>query len=304
MTRGFGSDWDMLEHSGFVGIIGRPNVGKSTLLNMLAARKLAIVSDKPQTTRHAIRAVLNGPRTQMVMIDTPGIHKPRDGLGRRLNAKVRKTMGEVDVVLFLLDGEAGIGGGDAFIAAELAELKTPIIMGLNKIDALDETGLVDQASAAGRLLPEVPVENISALTGSGVESLVGKLTKLLPSGPKYYPDDSLTDQPESRLIGELIREKLINKTHEELPYAVAVEIVEILPRDKKDIIDVYAKIHVERESQKGIIIGEKGSRLAEVGREARAEIEALLGSQIYLDLIVKVTKGWRRKEQKVEEFGY
>lgn len=296
---------ERLEHSGFVGVIGRPNVGKSTLLNQLAQQKLAIVSDKPQTTRHTIRAVINHDGAQIVMIDTPGLHKPKDGLGKRLNLKVRQTMADVDVVLFMVDGAAGIGTGDKYIARELADVRTPVVVAINKIDLLDAERLQEAQERAGALMAQAEVFAISAADGTGLTGLLRDLVRKLPPGPKYYPDDMLTDQPERVLMGELIREKLIEATREELPYAVAVEVYEVARRRRRrDLIDVYAKIHVERSSQKAIVIGHKGQVLAEVGRLARMEIEHLLGSQIYLDLLVTVTKDWRKKERKVEELGY
>ncbi len=293
-----------LEHSGFVGVIGRPNVGKSTFLNTLARKKLAIVSHRPQTTRHTIRAVISAEGAQMVVVDTPGLHKPKDGLGERLNAKVRRTMTDVDVVLFMLDGAAGIGRGDEFIARELVKTRTPLVVSVNKTDMIPPEQLEEQERAANALVPGAEVFAISAMTGEGLDALTQALIKRLPPGPKYYPDGVLTDQPEVVLIGELIREKLINATREELPYAVAVEVTEFSKRRRRDLHDIHVRIHVERESQKAIVIGSGGSVLEKVGRQAREEIEGLLGSPVYLDLLVRVTKDWRRRERKVEELGY
>lgn len=294
-----------LKHSGFVGLIGRPNVGKSTLINQLAQRKLAIVSDKPQTTRHQIRAVINLPDTQIIFIDTPGFHKPKDSLGSRLNKAVRNAMVEVDVVLFLLDGAAGIGAGDAYIVHELAKVKTPIVPVLNKIDIMSPKAITGELDRAADLLPGADVAKLSGATGEGLEQLTGRLAAMLAPGPKYYPDDMVTDQPEQRLMAEFIREKIIEVTREELPYAVAVEVYEVKKRSRRsDLIDVYARIHVERDSQKGIIIGHGGRVLEQIGSRARQDIENLLGSQIYLDLLVTVTKDWRRQDRKVEELGY
>lgn len=295
----------MLEHSGFVGLIGRPNVGKSTLINQLVLRKLAIVSNKPQTTRHQIRAVLNRPQTQIVFIDTPGFHKPKDSLGSRLNKTVRNAMVEVDVVLLLLDGEAGIGAGDAYLVHELAKTGTPIVPAINKIDAISSEKLALERKRAAELLPGLAIAEISGVTGKGLDKLIAGLASMLPPGPKFYPDDMVTDQPEKILMAEFIREKAIAVLHEELPYAVAVEVYEVKKRSKKsDLIDVYARIHVERDSQKGIIIGHGGSTLKKIGSEARCDIENLLGSRVYLDLLVTVTKDWRRQDRKVEELGY
>jgi len=286
-------------------LIGRPNVGKSTLINQLAKRKLAIVSEKPQTTRHQIRAVINRPGAQIIFIDTPGFHKPKDSLGGRLNRTVRNAMAEVDVVLFLLDGAATIGSGDAYLASELEKVKTPIVAALNKIDIMAAEELAAERRKAAELLPGMEIAEISGATGAGLEELTERLAGMLPPGPKYYPDDMVTDQPESLLMGEFIREKVIEATREELPYAVAVEVYEVKKRSRRsDIVDVYARIHVERDSQKGIIIGHEGRVLEQIGSRARREIETLLGSQIYLDLLVTVTKDWRRQERKVEELGY
>jgi len=294
-----------LKHSGFIGLIGRPNVGKSTLINQLAQRKLAIVSDKPQTTRHQIRAVINQPDAQLIFIDTPGFHKPKDSLGNRLNKAVRNAMVEVDVVLFLLDGAAGIGAGDAYIVHELAKVKTPKVAALNKIDIMSAVEIADERRRAAQLLPGAEVAELSGATGEGLEPLTARLAAMLPPGPKYYPDDMVTDQPEQRLMGEFIREKVIMIAREELPYAVAVEVYEVKKRSSRsELIDVYARIHVERDSQKGIIIGHGGKTLEKIGTEARRDIENLLGSQIYLDLLVTVTKDWRRQDRKVEELGY
>jgi len=240
----------------------------------------------------------------MVVVDTPGLHKPKDGLGERLNAKVRRTMTDVDVVIFMLDGFAGIGGGDEFIARELGRNRTPLVVSLNKTDLMVPERLAEQERAARSLVPEAEVFAVSALTGEGVDRLTQALVERLPPGPKYYPDDVLTDQPEVVLIGELIREKLIEATREELPYAVAVEVTEFSKRRGRDLHDVHVRIHVERESQKAIVIGSGGSVLEKVGRQAREEIEGLLGSPVYLDLLVRVTKDWRRRERKVEELGY
>ena len=294
-----------LEHSGFVGLIGRPNVGKSTLLNQLARRKLAIVSNKPQTTRHQIRAVINRGNAQLVLIDTPGFHKPKDSLGRLLNKKVRTAMSEVDVVLFLLDGASGIGTGDAFLAQELQSVQGKVVAAANKIDLMTPDEIEVQKDRVGGLLPGVRTHCVSAMRGDGLETLVDELISLLPPGPKFYPDDMATDQPERMLMAEFIREKVIDATREELPYAIAVEVYEVRKRrGRVDLVDVFAKIHVERDSQKGIVIGHGGRTLEMIGSQAREEIEKLLGSQIYLDILVTVTKDWRRQDRKIEELGY
>lgn len=273
------------------------------MLNTLAREKLAIISEKPQTTRHQIRAVVNKPDAQIVFVDTPGLHKPKDALGERLNQVVRTTLSDVDVVLFLVDGASGIGAGDAYIAAELAGIRTPVIVAVNKIDQLKPAELADvirQAEALGKF----EVVSISALKGTYVRRLVRELTALLPEGPAYYPEGVLTDQPERVLMAELVREQVLALTRQELPYAVAVEVDEVRRRKKRDLIDVRAKIYVEADSQKGIVIGQGGQMLAEIGTRARAEIERLLGSPIFLDLTVKVRKRWRRDSRVLGEMGY
>lgn len=290
--------------SGFVAVIGRPNVGKSTLINQLVRKKLAIVSEKPQTTRHQIRAVINRPGAQLIFVDTPGLHKPKDALGRRLNRTVRNALSEADVILFLVDAAAGIGTGDAFIARELIKVKTPIILALNKVDLLKSAELVKQEDVAARLGKYTERINISALTGNGLENLVDGLTELLPSGPRYYPEGMISDQPEKVVMAEFVREKVLELTREEIPYSVAVEIEEVSARPKKDLVDVHGWIYVEHDSQKGIILGERGQMLKEIGKRARADLQNLLGSQIYLDLRVKVKKNWRRDSRLVDQLGY
>lgn len=284
--------------------MGRPNVGKSTLLNYLAKRKVAVISDKPQTTRFKVRAIVNVPNAQIVLIDTPGLHKPRDSLGEALNAAVREAYREVDVIVFVVDAFEGIGGGDAFIAKELSAIDTPIILTLNKIDRVDRERLSEQLELAKRLGDFREALPISAVTGENVDALLERIIELLPEGPKYYPDDTISDQPEGLIIAEFIREKVFELTEEEVPYSVAVEVEEVSPRKDAELVDVSAVIYVERESQKGIVIGKGGSKLKEIGSRARADIEHLLGSQIYLDLRVKVKKEWRRDESSVRRFGY
>ncbi len=290
--------------SGFVAIVGRPNVGKSTLLNYLARRKVAVISDKPQTTRFKVKAIVNTESAQVVLIDTPGLHKPRDPLGEKLNEAVREAYREVDAIVFVVDAFEGIGGGDAYIAKELSAIETPVILTLNKIDKVDRERLSQQLDLSKNLACLETALPISAVTGENVDILLERIISLLPEGPKYYPDDAITDQPEGMIIAEFIREKVFELTEEEVPYSAAVEVQEISPRKDAELIDVSAVIYVERESQKGIIIGKGGSKLKEIGSRARADIERLLGSHIYLDLRVKVRKEWRRDEASVRRFGY
>jgi GTP-binding protein Era len=281
--------------SGFVAMVGRPNVGKSTLVNLLVGSKVSITSEKPQTTRHRIAGVLNGPGFQMVLLDMPGFQRPLDQLTRRMQDVVDAALTEVDIVLFLLNGEERVGRGDTFIAAAVKRSATPVIVAINKADVLTTAQLVAQAEAVRALgdLPE-PFLSISARTGSGVDVLRERLTALLPEGPAYFPKDVVTDQREEMLIAELIREKAIRLTEEEVPHSIAVQVLEMEPREDSDIVYVQAAIYVERDSQKPILVGEGGKRIKLIGSEARQEIQALLGSRIYLDLSVRVRKHWRQ----------
>lgn len=289
--------------SGFVAIVGRPNVGKSTLMNTLVQRKLAIVSEKPQTTRHRISGVVNMPHAQIVFFDTPGLHKPRDPLGRRLNATVRATLSDVDVILFMIDALAGLGGGDRFVASEVRRLSTPKIVCLNKIDAIFRDKVDEQLAMARELAVSDAVFPISALDGEGVEPVLAAINDLLPEGPRYYPEGMITDQPEKLLMAELVREQVFIQTREEVPYAVAVIVDEVTPA-AGGLVKVFAHIYVERGSQKAIIVGAGGSALKKVGTEARLAMERLFGNRIYLDLRVKVKKGWRGDESTISQLGY
>ncbi|HZD60153.1 MAG TPA: GTPase Era [Anaerolineae bacterium] len=290
--------------SGFVAIVGRPNTGKSTLLNFLARRKIAIISDKPQTTRHSIRAILNLEGAQIVFVDTPGLHKPKDSLGEHLNRAVRNTLQDIDAVIFMVDASQVIGTGDLFIANELSTLDTPKILVLSKIDKLTPQDIEVQLEVARQLGEFDDIIPISAVTGQNIDQLVEKMIELLPEGPQYYPGDMITDQPERVIVAEFIREKALELTREEVPHSVAVEVQEMKPRKGRGIVDIFATIFVERESQKGILIGKGGRMLKEIGSRARNEIEQLLGSQIFLDLRVRVKKDWRKEERYIKQFGY
>ena len=289
--------------SGFVSIVGRPNVGKSTLVNRMCGRKVAITSPRPQTTRNAIRGVLTTPVAQVVFVDTPGLHKPRSVLGKRLNAVVRSTLGEVDVVLFVVDGADGVGSGDAFIAREVSRGPVPVVTVLNKIDIAAASSVQGGVEALEELGGWTPY-GVSALDGSGVPDLIDAIVEHLPEGPLYYPPDQVTDQPERVTVAELIREKVLEVTREEVPHSVAVVVEDIEPREDSDLVDVDAVIYVERPSQKGIVIGDKGGMLKTIGTRARAEIEPLLGHHVYLHLRVKVERRWQRRSALVERFGY
>lgn len=289
--------------SGFVGIVGRTNVGKSTLINTLTKAKVAITSRKPQTTRQRIRCIVTRGDAQIIFIDTPGFHKPHDLLGRRLNEQVLATIREVDAVLFMVDAEAGVGAGDSFLAAQLKQADTPVVAALNKIDKLGKRQVREQVEAAKALGDFAGFIPISARSGANVDHLVDALTALLPAGPRYYPEGVVSDQPENVVIGELIREKILELTREEVPHSVAIVVDEVAPREDKDLIDVSATVYVERESQKGILIGKGGSVLKEVGTKARRDIELVLGAQVNLKLWVKVERDWRKRAELIDRFG-
>ncbi len=289
--------------SGFASLVGRPNVGKSTLLNQVLRRKIAITSPRPQTTRNAIRGVYTTLEAQIVFVDTPGLHKPQTQLGRTLNKVVRTTLTEVDVVAFLVDGAQGVGRGDAFVAEELRRIDTPVVVVLNKVDLMDAGQLARQRTAA-EALGDWPVLAASARAGAGIAELLAELAGRLPEGPLYYPPDAVTDQPERQLVAELIREKVLELTREEVPHAVAVVVEEMEGRDDGGLVDIDALIYVERSSQKGIVIGKGGRVLKEVGTKARRDIEALLGSRVYLHLRVKVEPDWQKRAGLIDRFGY
>jgi len=289
--------------SGFIALVGRPNVGKSTLLNSFMGRKVAITSKKPQTTRNAIRGVLNGDGWQMVFVDTPGLHKPKALLGERLNDIVRHTLREVDAVVFLLDATKPAGSGDAFVAREVLRSGTPAICAVNKIDSVKEDVLFPQLTAAEALGEWREIIPISAARGSNVPKLQELLVSVLPEGPQFYPDGMITDQPQDVLLAEIVREKALQLTKQELPHSIAVITDEVIER-KDHIVEIHATIHVERDSQKGIVIGKGGRMLKEIGTRAREDLEWLLGAQVFLKLQVKVTKDWQRDPRALERLGY
>lgn len=289
--------------SGFAGIIGRPNVGKSTLLNALVGRKVAIMSDKPQTTRNKILGVYSDDKAQIIFLDTPGIHKPKHRLGEYMVQVVQQTLKEVDVIVYVVDASVEPGGGEEYILDFLKEVNTPVILVLNKIDLISSQQLVRVEEFFRARFEPVAVLAVSALKGINVGELPPLIIQHLPPGPQYYPPGQVTDQPESLIIAELIREKILLLTEEEVPHSVAVVAEEIAPRPK-GVVYVAATIYVERDSQKGILIGKGGRMLKEIGTLARREIEGLLGSQIYLDLRVKVKKDWRWQEAALKQLGY
>jgi GTP-binding protein Era len=290
--------------SGFVAIIGRPNVGKSTFLNRVIGQKIAIMSDKPQTTRNKIQGVYTTDDTQIIFIDTPGIHKPKHKLGDFMVKVAQSALQEVDLILFMVDAVEGLGRGDEFIMERLKQVDTPVFLVINKIDEVhpdDLLPLIDQYRSRHSFAEVVP---ISALQGNNVETLLEQIKKYLPEGPQYYPADQVTDHPERFIIAELIREKVLHLTREEVPHSVAVVVESIERRENSDTVYVAATIIVERDSQKGIIIGKRGQMLKEIGQRARMDIEALLGSKVFLELWVKVQKDWRNKLSQLRDLGY
>jgi GTP-binding protein Era len=292
------------EHkSGFVSVIGRPNVGKSTLINSLIGQKVVIMSDKPQTTRNKIMCVLTLEDAQILFIDTPGIHKPKHKLGEYMLKAAENTLREVDVIFFVVDATEDIGGGERYILDLLSAIKTPVILIVNKIDKIEMSKLLPIIQKYASLYNFAGVVPISAIEHTNLDNLVLEVKKYLEVGPQYYPEDMITDQPERLVITELIREKVLHATRDEVPHSIAVDIEEIVTR-ANDNLYVRAVIYVERESQKGIVIGAQGQLLKEIGRLARIDIENLLGSKVFLDLWVKVKKDWRNKEGSIRGFGY
>ena len=288
--------------SGFVGVVGRPNVGKSTLVNRMVGTKVAITSSRPQTTRNVIRGVANGEDHQIVLVDTPGLHKPKTELGSRLNGLVYRTLADSDAVIFLVDATMPVGPGDRLIAGRLIETGANVFVAVNKVDKASKPQTVSQLVEAA----EWPFEHyhpISALTGEGVAELVQGLVEVLPEGPRYYPEDMPTDQPEALVIAEIVREKFLDRLHEELPHSLAVRVEDIEQRDD-GLIDIAADVIVERESQKGIVIGQGGSLLKAAGSEARTELEALLGDRVNLILHVEVEKDWQRTPDLLDRLGF
>ncbi|TSB46756.1 GTPase Era [Alkalicoccobacillus porphyridii] len=294
-----------IEHkSGFVSLIGRPNVGKSTLLNRVIGQKVAIMSDKPQTTRNKIQGVFTDSDAQVVFIDTPGIHKPKHKLGDFMMKVAKDTLKEVDIILYLVEANEAFGPGEQYIINRLKETSTPAFLIINKIDLVhpeELLGLIDSYRSKHDFQEIIP---ISALSGNNVPVLLEQIKSHLEVGPQYYPADQVTDHPERFIVAELIREKVLQLTREEIPHSIAVAIETMKKREHKDMVDIQATIIVERSSQKGIVIGKQGALLKEVGRLARADIEALLGSKVYLELWVKVEKDWRNKPAQLRDFGF
>jgi GTP-binding protein Era len=300
--------------SGFACFVGRPNAGKSTLTNALVGQKVAITSSRPQTTRHTVRGIVHRPEAQLVLVDTPGLHKPRTLLGERLNDVVRGTWSEVDVIGFCLPADQKLGPGDTFIARELAGIrKTPKVAVVTKTDLADSKTLAHQLLAVDKLGRDLGFEwaeivPVSAVSGEQVGLLADLLIPLLPEGPALYPEGDLTDEPEQIMVAELIREAALEGVRDELPHSIAVVVEEMLPREgrpaDRPLLDIHANVYIERPSQKGIIIGPKGARLKEVGVKSRHQIEALLGTPVFLDLHVKVAKDWQRDPKQLRKLGF
>ncbi|QTE28473.1 GTPase Era [Pengzhenrongella sicca] len=291
--------------SGFACLVGRPNAGKSTLTNALVGQKVAITSERPQTTRHTIRGIVHRADAQLVLVDTPGLHRPRTLLGERLNALVRDTLTEVDVVVFCLPADQKIGPGDRYIAAQLAEVSSPVIAVATKADLVGRGRLAEHLLTISQLGEWADIVPVSATDGYQVDVLADVIVGHLEPGPALYPDGELTDEPESVMVAELVREAALEGVRDELPHSLAVVVDEILPREgPTPMLDVRVNLFVERDSQKAIIIGKGGARLREVGTEARRGIEALLGTRVFLDLHVKVAKDWQRDPKQLGRMGF
>ncbi|WP_067665390.1 GTPase Era [Nocardia miyunensis] len=301
--------------SGFVCFVGRPNTGKSTLTNAMVGQKIAITSSRPQTTRHTIRGIVHREHAQLILVDTPGLHRPRTLLGQRLNDLVRDTYSEVDVIAICIPADEKIGPGDRWILTQIRQMapKTTVLGVVTKIDKVGRDQIAQQLVAVSELLgPEADVVPVSAVKGEQVEVLVDVVASKMPEGPAFYPDGELTDEPEETLMAELIREAALEGVRDELPHSLAVVIEEILPREgyegqddsSPELLDVHALLYVERPSQKAIVIGKGGARLKEVGTNARKQIEHILGTRIYLHLHVKVAKDWQRDPKQLGKLGF
>ncbi|MGZ9491412.1 GTPase Era [Staphylococcus epidermidis] len=294
----------MTEHkSGFVSIIGRPNVGKSTFVNRVIGHKIAIMSDKAQTTRNKIQGVMTRDDAQIIFIDTPGIHKPKHKLGDYMMRVAKNTLSEIDAIMFMVNVNEDIGRGDEYIMEMLKNVKTPIFLVLNKIDLVHPDTLMPKIEQYQSYMDFTEIIPISALEGLNVDHFIDVLKSFLPEGPKYYPDNQVSDHPEQFVVSEIIREKILHLTSEEIPHAIGVNVDRMIKEDE-DRVRIEATIYVERDSQKGIVIGKGGKKLKEVGKRARRDIEMLLGSKVYLELWVKVQRDWRNKVNFIRQIGY
>ena len=290
--------------SGFVTLIGRPNAGKSTLLNAVVGKKIAITSDTAQTTRHRFRAVKTTDEYQLVIVDTPGLHKPHDALGEELNTSALKALEDVDVVAMLIDSSKPVGTGDEWVANQLKRIKTRKLLVLSKTDLADDATIDAQQEAAASLADWDGIVRCSAVNGEGVPEFVSSVVELMPEGPQWFPEDMETDQPIEVVVAEFIREKILRSFRDEIPHAIGVQTEEMTYSRKKDLHSIRAIIYVEHDSQKGMIIGKKGAAIKRIGTEARNDLEHILGTRVYLDLSVKVRKNWRRDANQIRRFGY
>ena len=290
--------------SGFVTVVGRPNVGKSTLLNKVIGEKISIISDKPQTTRNKIQLVYTEEDCQIVFLDTPGIQMPKNKLGEYMLKVSKETLEEVDIITFMVDSSFETGKLDSYIIEELKTVKTPIILLINKIDTMNKEDVDKLILKYQEMDIFHTIIPICAINGTNIDLYLEAIKELLPEGPQYFPEDMITDQPERFIIAELIREKALENLQEEVPHGIFVEVEEVRTREDKDLIDVFATIYCEKESHKGIVIGKAGRMLKAIGQSSRLDIERLLGSRVNLQLWVKVEKNWRERESKVKHFGY
>ena len=289
--------------SGFAAVIGRPNVGKSTLINALIGQKIAIMSDKPQTTRSRILCILTEEDAQVIFLDTPGVHKPKHKLGDYMAKATEGALHGVDVVVFVVDVTEKMGAGEQYILKQLANVRVPVLLAVNKVDCIPRQQSLPIIESYAKVYDFAGIVPISAREGENLDGLLAEIKAHLPEGPQYYPADMVTDQPERLIVAELVREKVLALTRDEIPHAVAVDIEEMTTRQKGDVY-IRAVIYVERESQKGIVIGTKGALLRTIGAQARTDVETLLGSKVYLDLWVKTRKDWRNRATALREFGF
>jgi GTPase len=290
--------------SGFVALVGRPNAGKSTLANAIVGTKIAITSDTPQTTRQRIRAVLDREDAQLVIVDTPGLHKPHDALGAELNRSALKALEDVDVVAMLVDATSQYGRGDEWVAGHVAKTRAKRVLVISKADLADEATIAEQIRAAGESVSFDDVMALSATQGLNVDTFVETVMGYLPEGPRWFPRDMPSDQSTEMMIAEFVREKILRSTRDEVPHAVGVAVDDLTYDDRRDLYSIWVIVYVERDSQKGIIIGKGGGMLKEIGTEARIDLERLLGGRVFLNLSVKVKKEWRRDASQIRRFGY
>jgi GTP-binding protein Era len=290
--------------SGFVAILGRPNVGKSTLLNTVLGQKIAITSNKPQTTRNRILGICNLPDAQVLFLDTPGVHRARGLLNRYMVEQALSTCGDVDAVLMLVEANDPPGGGDDFVLEQVARSKVPVILVINKVDLVHRPDLLPLIQAYSDKFQFSEIIPVSALTGEGTGELVKALVKYLPAGPRYYAEDMITDMPERFIAAEMIREQILKQTHEEIPHGVAVEVDTFEEKPEKDLVVIEACIYVSREGHKKIVLGRRGEKIKSIGKAARFDIERMLGTRVFLDLLVKVEKNWTEERRQLKRFGY